>query len=89
MLFESAALAALPRYTLESPPVSRYRIRREPTANALSTLEAIVYTLSQLENCLEKYEPLFQIMDDLIKQHIDAMGQDTFKKNYSKDRSSS
>ncbi len=83
MLFESHALAALPRYGLESPPVSRYRIRREPTANALSTLEAIVYTLGQLENSREKYEPLLQTMDELIEQHIGFMGKDTFRKNYS------
>lgn len=82
MLFESPILAALPRYALESPPPSRYLIRREPTANTLSTLEAIVYTLTRLEHDHDKYLPLLQIMDGLIERHIDFMGQDIFVKNY-------
>lgn len=82
MLFESPALATLPRYALESPPLSRYRIRREPSTTALSTLEAIVYTLGQLEDAHERYAPLLQVMDSLIEQHIAFMGIDTFTKNY-------
>lgn len=90
LLLESAWLAALPRYHLESPPASRYRIRKEPNSEALSTLEAVVHALAFLEGAAErpadnaenKYSALLQIMDGLIDEQIRAMGPETFAKNY-------
>lgn len=90
LLLESAWLAALPRYHLESPPPSHYRIRKEPHSDALSTLEAVVHALAFLEGVVEgcvesdenKYAPLLQIMDGLIDEQIRAMGPETFAKNY-------
>lgn len=90
LLLESAWLAELPRYHLESPPPSRYRIRKEPHSEALSTLEAIVHALTFLEGTAEgfagsdenQYSSLLQIMDDLIDEQIRAMGTETFAKNY-------
>ncbi len=82
MLFEFPALAALPRYCLASPPPSRYRIRKEPTAQALSTLEAIVYTLAEIEGNEQKYQPLLRIMDQLIEEQIGRMGSEIFANNY-------
>ncbi|HEY2839913.1 MAG TPA: tRNA-uridine aminocarboxypropyltransferase [Pirellulales bacterium] len=43
------ALAALPRFRLAPASPSRYRIRREPSDVALSTVEAIVAALAVLE----------------------------------------
>jgi len=43
------ALARLPRYRLDPTSPSTYRIRREPTAQALSTVEATVAALRVLE----------------------------------------
>lgn len=90
ILLESAWLAALPRYHLESPPASRYRIRKEPHGEALSTLEAVVHALAFLEGAAEgdvesgenKYAPLLQVMDGLVDEQIRAMGPETFAKNY-------
>lgn len=90
ILLESAWLAALPRYHLESPPASRYRIRKEPHGEALSTLEAVVHALVFLEGAAEgdvesgenKYAPLLQVMDGLVDEQIRAMGPETFAKNY-------
>lgn len=82
MLFESPALAALPRYCLSSPPMSRYRIRKELRSRTLSTLEAIVYTLAQIEGDGQKYQPLLNIMDQLIEAQIKHMGAETFSNNY-------
>ncbi|MES3008491.1 MAG: tRNA-uridine aminocarboxypropyltransferase [Pseudomonadota bacterium] len=90
LLLESAWLAALPRYHLESPPPSRYRIRKEPHNDALSTLEAVVHALTFLERagegCVEsgenQYTPLLLIMDGLIDEQIQAMGPETFATNY-------
>jgi DTW domain-containing protein YfiP len=42
-------LAALPRYALDPGAPSRYRIRREPAAHCVSTIEAIVAALRVLE----------------------------------------
>lgn len=84
MLLESPALAQLPKYCLPATPTSRYRIRREPNSQALSTLEAIVYSLASLEGDNEKYQPLLKIMDELIDEQIAQMGQEVYERNYKK-----
>jgi DTW domain-containing protein len=43
------ALAALPRYTFTPAAPSEYRIRREPDAAYVSTIEALMYVLGALE----------------------------------------
>lgn len=82
MLLESPELAALPRYALDAPAPSRYRIRKEPAPDAQSTLEAIVLTLGLLEGAEDRYHPLLSVMDTLIEQQIKRMGQETFSRNY-------
>jgi DTW domain-containing protein YfiP len=82
LLLESEALQALPRYALTNTPPSRYRIRREPQPEALSTLEAIVWSLSLLEQQQGKYAPLLKIMDKLVDEHIRHMGPETYARNY-------
>lgn len=42
-------LAALPRYAFVPPQPSEYRIRKEPDAESVSTIEALMHTLSALE----------------------------------------
>lgn len=85
MLLESPWLQALPRYALEAPPPSRYRIRREPDANAVSTLEAIVYSLGVVEGDAARYQPLLQLMDKIINEQIAHMGQEIYARNYGRD----
>jgi len=46
---KTPALQALPRYALEPPAPSRYRIRREPALHCVSTIEAITQALGALE----------------------------------------
>jgi DTW domain-containing protein YfiP len=82
LLLESEALQALPRYALTHTPPSRYRIRREPEPGALSTLEAIVWSLSWLERQQGKYEPLLKVMDKLVDEQISHMGPETYARNY-------
>lgn len=82
LLLESPDLAALPRYQLENPQPSRYRIRREPHAHALSTLEAIVQTLELLEAAPGRHAALLQVMDALVDEQITHMGEQTFRRNY-------
>ena len=85
MLLESPSLAKLPRYCLPSPPSSRYRIRREPNSQALSTLEAIVHSLALLEGGIDAFAPMLKIMDALVDEQIAQMGQDVYERNYHTD----
>jgi DTW domain-containing protein YfiP len=82
MLLESALLAALPRYHLENPIPSRYRIRREPRAEAVSTLEAIVQTLEILEAAPGRYAGLLEVMDMLVDEQVRRMGSEVYQRNY-------
>jgi len=50
-------LASLPCYSLEPTAPSRYRIRREPAAHCVSTIEAITLALGVLERSLAEGEP--------------------------------
>jgi DTW domain-containing protein len=49
LLKKNPLLARLPRYGLAPSTPSRYRIRREPAAHCVSTVEAIVQALGALE----------------------------------------
>lgn len=85
MLKENAWLEALPRYALPTPPPSRYRIRREPNSEAVSTLEAIVHCLGLLEGDANRYYPLLKQMDRLVDEQIAHMGEEVFARNYRRD----
>ncbi len=49
LLKKNAFLADLPRYSFDPDAPSRYRIRKEPAAHCVSTIEAIVQALRVLE----------------------------------------
>lgn len=48
-------LQALPRYAFVPPAASEYRIRREPSFESVSTIEALIHTLSALEGDPERF----------------------------------
>lgn len=75
------ALGALPRFALSDIPASRYRIRKQPSADAVSTLEAIAGVLQQVEPTLD-CRPMLATMDWVIDQQINRMGRDVFDSNY-------
>jgi DTW domain-containing protein YfiP len=82
LLHLNPLLAALPRVMLEGAPISRYRLRKAPGPDALSTLEAIVHALQTLEPGTS-FEALLRPFDALIEGQIAAMGEDTFRRNHS------
>jgi len=82
MLMESPYLQALPKIALHPTQNSRYQIRKSKHPYSLSTLEAVVHTLANLEQDEEKYLPLLQSMDWMIEKQIELMGEDVFKRNY-------
>jgi len=75
-------LAQLPRVFLENAPPSRYRLRKAPGPDALSTLEAIVHALHTLEPG-RSFDALLRPFDALIEGQIAAMGMETFSRNHS------
>lgn len=48
-------LQALPRYAFVPPAPSEYRIRREPNMESVSTIEALIHTLTALEGDPERF----------------------------------
>ncbi|RJX77777.1 tRNA-uridine aminocarboxypropyltransferase [Pseudomonas sp. LS-2] len=81
LLHLNPLLASLPRVTLENAPVSRYRLRKAPGPDALSTLEAITHALQTLEPD-RSFDALLQPFDALIEGQIAAMGEETFRRNH-------
>lgn len=81
LLHLNPLLAALPRVTLGEVPVSRYRLRKAPGPDALSTLEAIVHGLQILE-APTSFVPLLAPFEALIDKQIEAMGSDTYQRNH-------
>ncbi|SDX49228.1 DTW domain-containing protein YfiP [Pseudomonas syringae] len=81
MLHLNPLLAALPRVSLSGVPASRYRLRKAPGPDALSTLEAIVHALQALE-APSSFDALLKPFDALIKGQIQAMGSETYQRNH-------
>jgi DTW domain-containing protein len=82
ILHTCPALASLPRYGLTTNMQSRYRIRKAPESGALSTLEAIVMALGILDGGTERFDPLLKVMDWMVDQQINAMGDAVYRANY-------
>ncbi len=86
MIYETPELQALPKVSFTPNRPSRYRIRKEPNEQAVSTLEAIVAVLSELENSYDMYQPLLKTMDWMINKQIELMGKKIYEKNYLSDK---
>ncbi|MCE9579038.1 MAG: DTW domain-containing protein [Deltaproteobacteria bacterium] len=55
---DNPVLAALPRYAFRAPEPSEYRIRREPSDEYVSTIEALMHVLGALEGDAAKFRAL-------------------------------
>ena len=82
LLYLNPALAALPRVTLRVSGTSRYRLRKAPAPGALSTLEAIVRALEEVEGGGERFAALLAPFEALIEAQIAAMGSETYRRNH-------
>lgn len=71
MVRDSPALRALPRVAFVPPRPSNYRIRREPRADYVSTVEAIAHVLGLLEGRPEAFLPLLRPFDAMVDGHIE------------------
>lgn len=81
LLHANPLLAALPRLTLPTGPASRYRVRKAPAPEALSTVEAVVAALNVLE-APRRFDALLAPFEALIDGQIAAMGAETFARNH-------
>jgi len=70
MMRDIPRLRTLPRYRLAPSSPGRYRIRREPNAFALSTLEAILLALQALEPELQRLDQLMTVFDQMVDRQI-------------------
>ncbi|MBD2859849.1 DTW domain-containing protein [Spongiibacter sp. KMU-158] len=66
-------LLNLPRLALQQSQRSRYRIRKSPRADGLSTIEATVQALNVLHSC-QDYDAILGAFEQMIDQQIAAMG---------------
>ena len=64
------ALRALPCYKISPERPGRYRIRREPNATSLSTLEATVAALTALEPETAGLEQLLDAFDRMVERQL-------------------
>jgi len=68
MLYLNPALQRLPRLALQDTPPSAYRIRKAHAPHQLSSLEAAVHALAQLESNEAGYRPLLVAFDGFVQQ---------------------
>lgn len=81
ILHNNPVLQELPRWLLPEGDVSRYRLRKAPDPQAVSTLEAIVRVMQIMEPGRD-FSPLLRPFEHLIEEQIQAMGLDTYQRNY-------
>jgi hypothetical protein len=67
---ENPELSALPRYTFTPTTPSEYRIRKEPAAACVSTIEALVHVLGVLEGDRERFYALLAPFRAMVDAQI-------------------
>lgn len=70
-------LRELPRYGLAPSEESRYRIRREPAAHCLSTIEALSAALGVLEQRAEGVPELLEPFDAMVERQLEFVAQES------------
>ena len=70
LLRENPGLGDLPRVKLSPAAPSRYRIRKEPRGNYVSTIEAIVQALALIEPETPGLDGLMEIFETMIDEQI-------------------
>lgn len=69
-------LHKLPRYGLAPSEESRYRIRREPAAHCLSTIEALEAALVVLEDRPRGFPELLKPFDTMVETQLDFIARE-------------
>jgi DTW domain-containing protein YfiP len=74
-------LSEVASIAIEPSNTSEYKIRKSPRDDGLSTIEAAIHVLNNLHNA-QDYTPILRAFQKMIDLQIQAMGEDTFQKNY-------
>jgi DTW domain-containing protein YfiP len=70
MLERSVQLQRLTRVAFTPEAPGTYRIRREPAAHCLATVEAVVQVLGRLENDPDRFAPLLRAFEQMVEQQL-------------------
>ena len=70
LLTSNPKLAALPKLSFQPAEPGRYRIRKEPTDQHLSTIEATAAVLGALEGDVDAYRALLQPFDAMVETQL-------------------
>lgn len=71
----SPLLSALPRVCFTPERGSNYRIRREPAAHCLSTIEAVAHVLEALEDAPGRFVPMLRSFDRMVDLQLDYVAE--------------
>jgi DTW domain-containing protein YfiP len=72
---DNPVLAALPRYAFVAPEASDYRIRREPQAEYVSTIEALMHVLGALEGDPARFRALMAPFRAMVDAQLDCQAR--------------
>jgi len=75
-------LHQLQAFTFNEVYSSDYRIRKEPQAGCLSTVESIVFALRLLERDTQAYQELLDLFIEMVDFQIAKMGEGRYEQNY-------
>jgi hypothetical protein len=67
---DNPVLQALPRYAFATPEPSQYRIRREPRAEYVSTIEALMHVLGVLEGEPARFRSLLDPLHAMVDAQL-------------------
>jgi len=67
---DNPVLRALPRYAFAAPEPSQYRIRREPSAEYVSTIEALMHVLGVLEGEPARFRALLEPLRTMVDNQL-------------------
>lgn len=81
LLYLNPVLQGLAQVTLPAGLSSRYRLRKAPMAESLSTIEAGMHALQIIEPDTD-FSALLQPFDALIEGQIQAMGRAVYQRNH-------
>ncbi|PRB80484.1 tRNA-uridine aminocarboxypropyltransferase [Pseudomonas sp. MYb185] len=81
LLYLNPVLQGLPQVSLPAGLSSRYRLRKAPMAEGLSTIEAGMHALQVIEPQTD-FSALLRPFDALIEGQIQAMGQAVYQRNH-------
>ena len=72
---DNPVLHALPRYAFATPEPTQYRIRREPRAEYVSTIEALMHVLGVLEGEPERFRSLLAPLHAMVDAQLAAQAR--------------